>query len=69
MIRSAFIDRKKLNQDWKKNVREYVYKVDDDQIVEMLGLDGDDSLSRAYIGTKLGYEPKKIELIEVKDLI
>jgi hypothetical protein len=68
MIRSDFIDKKKLSNDWKKNVREYVYKVDDDQIVEMLGLDGDDSLARAYIGTKLGYEPKKVELIEVKAL-
>jgi hypothetical protein len=69
MIRSDFIDKKKLSNDWKKNVKEYVYKVDDDQIVEMLGLGDDDSLARAYIGTKLGYEPKKVELIEVKDLI
>ena len=68
MIRSDFIDKKKLSNDWKKNVREYVYKVDDDQIVEMLGFDGDDSIARAYIGTKLGYEPKKVELIEVKAL-
>lgn len=68
MIRNDFIDRKKFNKDWQKNLREYIYKVDGDQIVEMLGLEGDDSIARAYIGTKIGYEPKKIELIEVREV-